>query len=190
MGRGAKPAQHDKRRLRTQVLDQLRTQQEEVRRRKSETIQRRLFRLAVFRRAKLVCCYVSLPYEVETWRLMTRMLETGKRVAVPVVQGDALALSELRDPERDLARGAFGVWEPVPKRRRPVAVDAVDLVLVPALAFDRAGHRVGHGHGYFDRLLARLPDRTPTIGLCFDFQLRDRLPIQPHDRAVQTVLSA
>lgn len=121
---------------------------------------------------------------------MTQMLETGKRVVVPLVRGTRLVLSELRDLDTDLAPGAYGVWEPVRSAVRPVPVKDVDLVLVPGLGFDRRGHRLGHGLGYYDRLLARLPKTTATIGLCFDFQQLDRLPTAPHDHAVQRVLAA
>ena len=180
----------DKRQLRITLLRRLKTQKEEERRRKSEAIWRKLSCLTVFRRAKTVLCYVSLPYEVETWRLIKQMLESGKRVAVPRVQKRSLMLSEIGDPATELAPGSFGVWEPRPQALRPVRIDELDLVLVPGLAFDQQGHRLGHGQGYFDRLLTRLSDITPTVGLCFDFQLFDRLPTRPHDQAVQTVLSA
>ena len=180
----------DKRQLRTQLLHRLQTQKEENRRAKSEAIRRALSRLAAFRTAKTVLCYVSLPYEVETWRLIERMLAVHKRVVVPRVSGRHLLLSELQDPTKDLAKGAFGVWEPTRRAWRPARPDSVELVLVPGLAFDRSGHRLGHGLGYFDRFLASLPSTTPTIGLCFDFQLLDRLPLDPHDRAVWRVVSA
>lgn len=176
--------------VRLTVLHQLKTQKEEVRRRKSEVIRRKLCRLAVFRKAKAVLCYVSLPYEVETRRLIEQMLASGKRVIVPRVQGRTLLLSEVHDPVADLAPGAFGVLEPTPKTIRPVRPDELDLALVPGLAFDRRGHRLGHGHGYFDRLLARLPETVPTVGLCFSFQLLDCLPTHPHDQAVDALVSA
>ena len=178
--------------LRTTLLRQLKQQKEEIRRRRSEAIWRKVYRLAAFRRARTVCCYVALPYEVQTWRMIEEMRSKGKRVVVPVVARRAtrLSLCEIRDPNVELARGAFGVWEPMADRRRPVRLRDVHLVLVPALAFDRRGHRLGHGGGYFDRLLARLPKTTPTVGLAFRFQLLDDLPVRPHDRAVQTVLTA
>src|SRR3989338_3601290 len=178
--------------LRTMLLHRLKQQREDERRRKSEAIWRKLCRLAAFRRAARVCCYVALPYEVQTWRMIEQMLSRGKRVAVPVVQRRAkrLSLSEIRDPAKELARGAFGVWEPVPEARRPVRPRDLDLVLVPGLAFDRRGHRLGHGHGYFDRFLARLPKATPTVGFAFRFQLLARLPVSNRDYAVQTVLTA
>jgi len=178
--------------LRTTLLRQLQQQKEDERRRRSEAIWRKVVRLTAFRRAKTVCCYVALPYEVQTWRMIERMLERGKRVVVPVAQPRTkrLALSEVRNPAAELARGAFGVWEPAPTALRPVSARTLDLVLVPGIAFDRRGHRLGHGRGYFDRFLARLPKTTPTVGLAFRFQLLDRLPVASHDHAVQTVLTA
>ena len=101
-----------------------------------------------------------------------------------------LGLSEVRDPGAELVRGAFGVFEPAPAMRRPVPLDALDLVLVPGVAFDRRGRRLGHGHGYFDRFLARVPKAIPTVGLAFRFQVLDRLPAAPHDHAVQAILTA
>ena len=178
--------------LRTALLDRLRQQKEDARRRRSEAIWRKVPRLTAFRRAATVCCYVALPYEVQTRRMITEMLKRGKRVVVPVARPRTkrLWLSEVRDPDHDLAPGAFGVPEPVPAARRPVPVRELDLVFVPGLAFDRRGHRLGHGVGYFDRFLARLPRSTTTVGLAFKFQLFDRLPTAAHDHAVQTVLTA
>lgn len=178
--------------LRTIYVRQLKQQKEDDRRHRSETIRRAVFRLTAFRRAEMICCYVALPYEVQTWQMIEQMLKRGKRVAVPVVRprSKRLQLSEITDPRRELRRGAFGVFEPRPEAVRPVHPRDVDLVLVPGLAFDRRGHRLGHGLGYFDRFLARLPKRVPTIGLAFRFQLLDRLPVAAHDHAVRAVLTA
>ena len=178
--------------IRRVVLRQLKQQREEDRRRKSEAIRRKVFRLMAFRRAHTVCCYVALPYEVQTWRMIEEMLSQGKRVAVPVMQPRAkrLTLCEIHEPAAELSRGRFGVWEPAPSARRPVPLRDLDLLLVPGVAFDRRGHRLGHGHGYFDRFLASVPKATSTVGLAFRFQLLDRLPTAAHDHAVQTVLTA
>ncbi len=176
--------------IRTRILRKLKGQAEEERHRKSEAVRRKLSRVTAFRRARMVCCYVALPYEVQTWQLIQQMLASGKRVVVPVVAGRQLRLSELRDPAAELSPGAFGVWEPTAATRRLVRPERVDLVVVPGLAFDRQGHRLGHGHGYFDRLCARFSPTTARVGLCFDFQLLSRLPVEPHDQPVHRVLSA
>ncbi len=178
-----------KSRIRMTLVGLLKAQKETDRRRKSEAIRRKLVRLAVYRRATMVACYVSLPYEVDTHRLIDNMLTTGKRVAVPYVRGRDLRWSELREWARDLRPGAFGVLEPQPRARRLVRAQELGMVVVPGVAFDRSGHRLGHGHGYFDRFLATLPGRTPTIGLCFDFQLLAALPHEPHDHPIDAVLT-
>ena len=174
------------------LLRRLRQQKEDDRRQRSVAIWRKVFRLSAFRRATHIFCYLALPHEVQTWGLIERMLAKGKRVSVPVSQPKTkrLWLSEVRNPASELAPGAHGVWEPVPSARRPVRLRDIDLVLVPGVAFDRTGYRLGHGEGYFDRFLARVPKRTPTIGLAFRFQLLDRLPLAPHDHAVWAILSA
>ena len=174
------------------MLRRLKQQEENERRQRSEAIRRKVCRLAAFRRAKTICCYVALPYEVQTRRLIEEMLTKGKRVVVPVTRPRTkrLDLSEVRHPDTELVRGPLGVWEPARSARRPVPVEALDLVLVPGIAFDRRGRRLGHGHGYFDRFLARLPKTTPTVGLAFRFQILDRLPVAAHDHAVRTLLAA
>ena len=175
--------------IRKTLVDLLNGQKEADRRRKSEAIRRKLVRLAAYRRATTVACYVSLPCEVETHRLIDDMLKDRKRVAVPYVRGRQLKWSEVRDPARDLRPGAFGILEPRPRAVRPVRAQELDVVLVPGVAFDRRGHRLGHGYGYFDRFLGALPPGIPTIGLCFDFQRVAALPHEPHDHPVDAVLT-
>jgi len=178
--------------LRSVCLRLLKQQGEDDRRRKSEAIRRKVLRLAAFRRARTVCCYVALPYEVQTRRLIEEMLSIGKRVVIPVSQPRTrrLGLSEVHDLDSELAKGPHGVLEPVTSARRPVPRHRVDLYVVPGLAFDRQGHRLGHGYGYFDRLLGSIPKTIPAVGLAYAFQLVDRVPTHPHDRVVQTVLAA
>ena len=178
--------------LRLRYVRRLQQQKEDERRRRSEAIQRKVFRLTAFRKAKMVGCYVALPYEVQTWQMIEDMLQHGKRVAVPVMQprSKRLSFSEIRDPIAELARGRFGVWEPRSSVRRPVRAQDLDLLIVPGIAFDRRGHRLGHGHGYFDRFLARIPKTTPTVGLAFRCQILECLPTASYDRPVQTILTA
>lgn len=182
----------NKAQLRTTCLRQLKEQEEKERRQRSRVIWRKVFRLAAFRQARVIFCYVALPYEVQTWQMIESMLAKGKRVVVPVAQPRTkrLTLSEVRDPAQELAPGAHGVFEPRRGRLRPVSKRDLDLVLVPGVAFDRKGFRLGHGQGYFDRFLAGLPKDTPTVGLAFRFQVFKNLPTAAHDHAVSKVLTA
>ena len=110
----------------------------------------------------------------------------GKRVAVPKVYGETdMRFLWLDDPAR-IAPGAYGIPEPVDDG--PEADDPAALVLMPGLAFDPQGHRLGYGGGFYDRFLAAEPH--PTIALCYAFQLLPQLETEAHDIPVDAVLSA
>lgn len=173
----------EKRALRRTLLRRMREQPERARLAKSRSIGRRLRRLKIYRRAKILLCYVAFDGEVETRPILRRALADGKRVAVPVTvtSSKRLYAAEIRDPDRDLRRrGPFGIPQPGRAGRR-IPLKKLDLVLMPGVAFDRRGHRLGRGGGYFDRLLARLPAAARRVGLAFEFQLLRELPVESHD---------
>jgi 5-formyltetrahydrofolate cyclo-ligase len=150
---------------------------------RSEQIKKRLFGLPEFAKAKTIAFYVAKKGsgEVETEGMIKESLVAGKRVLVPVVDKAArkILFSELRDYDSELAPGAFGILEPKPSCRRLVSIRESDLVIVPALAFDLKGHRLGHGGGYYDRLLRELASAkpsTPFVGLAYEMQVVDSLP--------------
>jgi len=138
-----------------------------------------------YRQAKSVYGYLSYNQEVRTDALLRQALQDGKRIAAPRVEGDRMTFYWLADPDC-VAPGCKGI--PEPYGTEPVADDPTALVLMPGLAFDPAGHRVGYGGGYYDKFLASEPEH-PTIALCYDFQLLSHLDTDAHDIAVDTVLS-
>jgi len=153
----------------------------------SRTIVARLEALPVFQRAHCVQTYVALRHEVDTQALIPRLLQQGKRVAVPRVEsGQELQQYFIQDFS-ELQAGAFGILEPRPDPGRRVATASFDLVLVPGLAFDRAGHRLGAGKGYYDRFLAEI--KAPKIALAFAFQLVDCVPVEAHDQRVDMIVT-
>jgi 5-formyltetrahydrofolate cyclo-ligase len=107
----------------------------------------------------------------------------GKSFAYPRVTEGRLDLFRV-ESLFDLIPGAFGLREPSADLARAVAPDALDLILVPGVAFTLSGERLGRGGGYYDRLLASLAPRTCKIGVCFDAQILPRLPVEPHDQPV------
>lgn len=135
-----------------------------------------------FQSAEKVMLYASLPDEVQT----LSFLETWrhqKTVILPTVVGDDIIPVELAE-NVTFAEGDFHIPEP---QNHPYTGD-FDLIVVPGMAFDRAGHRLGRGRGYYDRFLAQYP-QVYTIGLCFDFQLLPEVPAEPHDRIINEVIS-
>lgn len=177
--------------LRSRLLKRLRAQPEALRARRSRKIERALRRSPFYRRAKVVLCYVAHDGEVETGPILERILADGKRLAVPFTmpRGRRLIGAEIRDPRRDLVRGPYGI--PHPKRltgcRLPYK--ALDLVIVPGVAFDRRGGRLGRGGGYFDRFLEKIPRQVPRVGLAFRFQVVRNLPREPHDQPLTRVIT-
>ncbi len=96
--------------------------------------------------------------------------------------------AQINDWSKDLVLNRIGLREPVPTAPR-VAPAELDAVLVPALAFDRRGHRLGRGGGFYDRFLGALPPRVTTIGIAFSVQLLNAIPTDPHDRPVDVIVT-
>lgn len=176
-----------KERLRVQIRARRREMDGDWREGASRTILSRLEALPVFQQARCVQTYVALRYEVNTHELIRRMLQEGKQVVVPrVAAGNTLQQYFINDFS-ELQADAFGILEPPPNSSRFAAAESFDLVLVPGLAFDRAGHRLGAGKGYYDRFLAGI--QVPKIALAFEFQLVERVPREPHDQRVDMIVT-
>jgi len=154
----------------------------------AQDIARRLRALPSFAEAR--CPLLTLPFrsEWDTHPLVAIALAEGKTVALPRVNGATrmLDLHEVRDVARDTAPGYRGILEPDPALPR-VDIRAIDWVLVPGVAFDAAGRRLGYGGGYYDRLLALMPKATPRVAGAFEVQLVPVVPAAPHDLVVDTL---
>jgi 5-formyltetrahydrofolate cyclo-ligase len=144
-----------------------------------------------FQAADKILIYLSKDGEVGTDSLLSRAFELGKRVCVPVVDQESkeLRISELPGPETGFRLGAFGVREPEEEDLNLVPPDEIDLVVVPGLAFDRRGGRIGYGKGYYDGLLKRLGSHVPRIALAFDFQILDSVPQDENDIKVNAIIT-
>ncbi|MBI3810959.1 MAG: 5-formyltetrahydrofolate cyclo-ligase [Nitrospirae bacterium] len=180
----------EKRRLRREVLDRrnrLTTAQRVIR---SADILQKLFELEAARSATWIHFYVSFGSEVETTGMIAHALSRGKRVSVPKMEPATkqLVLSELKDPVRELLPGPKGIPEPKPDAFRPVEIDTMNLFVVPGVAFDGRGNRLGQGAGYYDRMLAGVAGRIPIVGLAFELQLVKEIPVGDHDVKVDWVV--
>lgn len=137
---------------------------------------------------RCTCLYGYLPYnqEVRTWPILHQALADGKQVAVPKVYGDEMKFIYLTDLTQ-VAAGYAGIPEPIADG--PVAEQQDALVLMPGLAFDPQGHRIGYGGGFYDKFLSREPGH-PTVALCYEFQMVDHLETEQFDIPVNTVIWA
>ena len=139
-----------------------------------------------YRNAKTVYGYISYNQEVRTLPILEQALKDGKNVALAKCFGEDMRFIHVSDLNT-LSKSKSGVPEPIADE--PVGDDETALVLMPGLAFDAAGHRLGYGKGYYDKFLAREPHH-PTVALCFDFQMLDSIEHDPHDVPVDLVLWA
>jgi 5-formyltetrahydrofolate cyclo-ligase len=158
----------------------------------SKLICQRASRLRSIIRVDTILIYVSARSEVRTRGWIEEMLQVEDRVVVPWCEGDDLLLFHLQSPG-DLAPGAFGIDEPRLALRnlpeRIVLPSDVQAAIVPGVAFDVAGGRLGHGRGYYDRLLGKLRPGTPRIGLAYQCQVVPALPLAPHDALLDSVVT-
>ncbi|HPU01831.1 MAG: 5-formyltetrahydrofolate cyclo-ligase [Firmicutes bacterium] len=157
----------------------------------SKAIARRLLELPPYREAGTIMFFLSFGSEVDTGEMIEESLARGKRVLVPktVPEERRLIPSELLDCAKDLAPGAYGIREPRPEALRPVAPCQIDLLIVPGVAFDLKGNRLGYGGGYYDRFFNRLRPGVPLVALAFELQLVEHVPVEPWDRRVDWLLT-
>jgi len=158
----------------------------------SERICESLAATPEYTRAATVMLYVDFRSEVRTRSLLSYAWRQAKRVVVPRCAGRELELYRI-DGLDELAEGTYGILEPDAATRRlagrRMQPDALDLVVVPGVAFDRRGGRLGFGKGYYDRLLASVRADCALIGLAFECQLFPQVPMQPHDVCVHKVIT-
>lgn len=174
----------DKNALRLKIRDCKRAMTAQDIARRSEALAEKFFQLELYQNAQTLYGYLSYNQEVRTLPILQRALQDGKQVAVPKVYGDTMKFICLTDLQA-LKKGYAGIPEPIADE--PVAQDKTALVLMPGLAFDPQGHRMGYGGGFYDKFLAEEPDH-PTVALCYDFQMLHHLETESHDIPVDQVL--
>lgn len=186
----------EERELRLHVKAELRRRMRAIRRAmpadarslRSDALCERVLGLEAFRDARVIAAFLAIRAEVDVARVVDRARELGKRVVMPRVDDVQRALvMHVCSPGDALAESSFGVAEPLESAARIEASD-IDLVLVPALAVDERGHRIGYGQGYYDRFL---PTATRATRVCvaFDFQMVSEVPDMPGDRGVDVVVT-
>jgi len=156
---------------------------------KSNRIKNRLFEMNDFREAQTMLFYVSYNNEVYTHEMIKECLSNRKKVIVPKsdTTNNTLIISELTDWD-DLELGAYNILEPKEQSIIEVDIDLIDLIIVPGVVFDIYGNRIGHGKGYYDRLLKRASN-IPSIGLAFEFQIVKKIDAEEHDEKIDVIIT-
>ncbi|MCR5589083.1 MAG: 5-formyltetrahydrofolate cyclo-ligase [Bacteroidales bacterium] len=170
-------------RKRMRELKRAVTPEEKLRR--SETVMRGVEALPEFQRARVVLLYWSMADEVQTHAFVERWYKE-KTLLLPCVDGDDLRLRQYTGPECMVAGEQFGIGEP--SGEEWTDLDAVELIVVPGVAFDRQNNRMGRGRGFYDRLLKSTPNAVK-VGVAYDFQILDSIPVEPHDVKMDRVIT-
>ncbi len=176
----------DKKELRRFIQEQKRAMTQEQIISKSEALAKCFYASDAYRNAKTIYGYMPYNQEVRTVPMMEQAIRDGKKVAVPKVYGQEMKFILIDDFSK-VEKGYAGIPEPVADG--PVAEDKTALVLMPGLAFDKEGHRIGYGGGFYDKFLASEPDH-PTLALCYDFQMLPQVYTEEFDIPVDVVLWA
>src|SRR5580693_7329224 len=182
------PAQAEKAALRRQLLAARAQIPIPTRNDRARLIRDHLLSLPQVGAAGTIAAYCSIGAEPSTHGLIFALWKRGSYVVLPVLLPDGdLDWASYEGPD-SLAPGPRGLLQPVEPVRGPATVARADVVLVPALAVDSGGSRLGRGGGSYDRALARVGGQVPTIALLYDGELFDRVPAEPHDRPVRAVV--
>ncbi len=176
----------NKQELRKSIREQKRAMTPEEIEEKSVRLGELFAESEAYRNAETIYGYMPYNQEVRTVPMLVRALRDGKRVAVPKCYGDEMRFIFMDDLSK-VEKGYAGIPEPIADE--PIADDETALVLMPGLAFDPQGHRIGYGGGFYDRFLAKEPNH-PTLALCYDFQMVEHLETEEFDIPVDTVLWA
>lgn len=176
----------DKQQLRKYIREKKRAMTPEEIQDRSRRLAELLAASEAYRAAKSIYGYLPYNQEVRTTPMLEQALRDGKRVAVPKVYGEEMRFLWMEDLSL-VEKGYAGIPEPIADG--PIAQDETALVLMPGLAFDPQGHRLGYGGGFYDKFLASEPGH-PTIALCYEFQMLPSLDTEEHDIPVDWVLWA
>lgn len=179
----------DKSILRQIMLNKRQSLSEAEIKRISDKIFNLFISLPLVKNSNYIMSYMPINNEVDVLPFNKWVLDSGKVLCLPKVKSleemDAIKINNLKN---NLSKGSFGIMEPAPDNRM-ADCDKIDLIIVPGLAFDKIGNRIGHGKGYYDRFLSRCSKNTVLLGVAYSFQILDNIPADDFDKRVNAVIS-
>ena len=178
-----------KRALRAELRERRQLLSEQAREAAEAGIHAQLDALVAEHGARSISCFLSTPAEPGTRSFVADAVARGIRVLLPVTRADGLLDWAVATPEGDIAEGMYGLPEPVGELLGPIAVNDVDLLVIPAAAVDESGMRLGWGRGFFDKTLGSMERCPPVYAVVYDSEVLDELPSDVHDQPVTGVVT-
>lgn len=158
---------------------------------KTKAIEDRLFEFANYLESRIALLYTPAANEVATMDIIKRSFAYSKIIVLPAFDSETyqMTLMKIDIPEKDLIEGPRGNLEPNPERCKVVPIDCLDIAIIPGIALDEKGGRIGSGQGYYDRLIPDLPITTRKVGLVFEDQIVPLVPQESHDKHVDIIVT-
>lgn len=158
---------------------------------KIRQIENRFFEFANFLEANIVLLYINTAGEVNSQQIIKRCFDYNKIVILPAFEPDTykMKLMKVDNLDTDLKPGRRGILEPDENRCNVVPVECIDIAIIPGVAFDEKGGRIGSGEGYYDRLIPKLPITTRKVALAFENQIIRQIQMESHDKHVDIIIT-
>ncbi|MBS3757887.1 MAG: 5-formyltetrahydrofolate cyclo-ligase [Desulfobacterales bacterium] len=183
-----KDKKYELRKLIEKKLDTL--SREEIQK-KLKAIEAQLFEFANFIEAEVSLLYISQQHEVATGHIIRRCMDSAKNIILPVFDNSngGAKFYKIQDVDADLKKGAGNVLEPNPERCKPVSMENIDIAIIPGVAFDEKGGRLGTGAGRYDRIIPKLPVTARKVAFAFEDQITQMVPMEAHDKFVDIIIT-
>lgn len=183
---------HEKKQeIRNDVIKFLNSMSVKERAEKTKAIEDRLFDFANFLEANISLLYMNGRYEVETKNIINKTFEYNKIVVLPAytMEKHKTRLMKIDNMDTNLISGPKGVLEPDENKCKEVPIECIDIAIIPGIAFDEKGARIGSGTGFYDRLIPELPITTRKVALAFEDQIIQQIPMESHDKHVDIIVT-
>ncbi|MBW2513306.1 MAG: 5-formyltetrahydrofolate cyclo-ligase [Deltaproteobacteria bacterium] len=158
---------------------------------KTSRIEKRLFEFANFMEANISLLYMPQKYVVDTKKIIQRCFDYRKIVALPAFNTEKHGMLPYKVDafETDLTLGPRNIMEPDPERCKIIPIDRIDIAIIPGVALDEKGGRIGSGEGYYDRLIGKLPITTRKVALALECQIVQQVPMESHDKFMDIIIT-
>ena len=180
-----------KKEFRKKVISLRKTQQPDFIKKNSDIIKDKLLKMNCIKNASTIMLYLDFNNEVITDNLIKELISLDKIVASPItiIKEKKLIPCQIKDFEYGIQYGAYNIREPKPNCSTEINIKDIDVVIVPAVAYDINGFRLGYGGGFYDRFLENIREDAVTIGIAFDLQIFNKVPKEPHDAQLDYIIT-
>lgn len=180
-----------KREITSKIVSKIEAFSEETLGGKQQAVEDRLFEFANFLEAGITLFYITRSAEVSTINIIKRALADGKKVALPLVdrEENKTTIFKIDNPDKDLVKNSDGILEPNPKRCKALLLDQVDIAIVPGIAFDEKGGRIGIVDNFYDKFIAKLPVTTRKVALAFEEQVVSAVPADSRNKHIDIIIT-